>query len=82
MVTRGERDGGGINERFGISRFKLIYMKQVNNKLLLHSSRKYIYIYAHTNRERDSAVHQKLTQYCKSTILQFLKMNINIDILI
>ena len=34
----------------------------------------------HTHIERESAVHQKLTQYCKSTILQFLKMNIDIDI--
>ena len=36
--------------------------------------------YTYTHRERESAVHQKLTQYCKSTILQFLKMNIDIDI--
>ena len=38
-VTKGERNGGGINEGFGISRFKLFYIKQVNNKLLLYSTR-------------------------------------------
>ena len=38
-VTKGERTGGGINEGFGISRFKLFYIKQVNNKLLLYSTR-------------------------------------------
>ena len=27
MVTKGEREGGGINQEFGISRYKLLYIK-------------------------------------------------------
>ena len=27
MVTRGERDGGGINWEFGINRYTLLYIK-------------------------------------------------------
>ena len=42
MVTKGERNGGGINEGFGISRFKLFYIQQVNNKLLLYSMENHI----------------------------------------
>ena len=33
---------GGINEEFGISRYKLLYIKQINNKVLLYSTGNYI----------------------------------------
>ena len=45
MVTKGERSGvggEGLNWEFGISRYKLLYRKQINNKVLLYSARNYI----------------------------------------
>ena len=27
MVTKGEREGGGINQEYGINRYKLLYIK-------------------------------------------------------
>ena len=44
MVTKGERSGvggEGLNWEFGISRYKLLYRKQINNKVLLYSTRNY-----------------------------------------
>ena len=40
MVTKGERDEVRKNQEFGISRYKLLYMK--NNKVLLYSTGNYI----------------------------------------
>ena len=34
MVTKGERKGGGINQEFGISRYKLLYIKKTIRCLL------------------------------------------------
>ena len=34
--------GGGINEEFGISGYKLHYIKQINDKVLLYSTKNYI----------------------------------------
>ena len=40
---RGKEGGGqGRNYEFGTSRYKLLYIKQVNNKVLLHSTGNYI----------------------------------------
>ena len=33
----GKGGGGGINQEFGISRYKLLYIKQINNKALLYN---------------------------------------------
>ena len=33
---------GGITQEFGISRYKLLYIKQINNKVLLYSTGNYI----------------------------------------
>ena len=42
MITK--REGGeGINSEFGISRYELLYVKQINNKVLLHSTGDYIH---------------------------------------
>ena len=35
---QGEGDEGGIDGEFGISRCKLLYIEQINNKLLLYST--------------------------------------------
>ena len=36
------KGGGGINWEFGINRYTLLYIKQVNNKDLLYSTGNYI----------------------------------------
>ena len=41
MVTQGE-EGYEINEEFGIGRYKELYVKQINNKVLLHNTENYI----------------------------------------
>jgi len=35
MVAKGERSGGGKECEFGVSRGKLVYLGQINNKVLL-----------------------------------------------
>ena len=69
---------------FEISRCKLFYIEWINNKVLLYSTgnysqypvinyngkeyqKEYIYTYIELNH---FAVHQKLTQHCKSSMLQ------------
>ena len=76
MVTKG---GGGINQEFWIN--KLLYIKQINNKDLVYStgnSTQY-FIITYNGKESEKiyinktdAIHLKLTQHCKLTILQFL----------
>ena len=34
-ISKGE-SGGGMSQEFGISRHKLLYIKQIDNKVLLH----------------------------------------------
>ena len=41
MIIKGER-GEGINLKFGINMYTLLYIKQINNKDLLHSTGSYI----------------------------------------
>ena len=41
MVTKGEREGKGINYEFGISRYKLLYIKQITSKILVYSTGNY-----------------------------------------
>ena len=36
-LPKGKGGGGWINQEFGISRHKLLYIKQINNKVLLYS---------------------------------------------
>ena len=38
MVAKGERGGGGMDWEFGISRCKLFYIGQTDNKVLLYST--------------------------------------------
>ena len=39
---QGQRSEGGISQELGISRYKLLYIKQVNNKILLYCTWNYI----------------------------------------
>ena len=66
-----------IGNRFksGINIYKLLYIKQVNNKDLLYSTRNdtqyLVMTYDGKESEKESlAVHLKLTQHCKLTTLQ------------
>ena len=42
MVAKGEGGGGGKGWEFGISRFKLLYIGWINNKVLPYSTGNYI----------------------------------------
>ena len=79
MVAKGEGGRGGKEWEFVISRGKLLYIGWTNNKayciaqgtkyiqysMTNHNEKEYIYIYlSHFD------IQKKLTQHCKSTILQ------------
>ena len=53
MVTKGE-GGEGKNQEFGISRYKLPYIKQINNKVLLYSTGNYIQYPVINHNEKES----------------------------
>ena len=36
FMVAGEGGGGGINQKFGINRYTLLYIKQINKKNLLY----------------------------------------------
>ena len=42
MVAKGEGHEGGMEWEFGISRCKLVYIRQINNKVLLYRTGSYI----------------------------------------
>ena len=41
-LPKGKGGGGMVNSEFGISRYKVLYIKQINNKVLLYSTGNYI----------------------------------------
>ena len=53
MVTKGER-GSGISQEFGTNRYTLLYIKQINNKDLLHSTGNYIQYFIITYNGEES----------------------------
>jgi len=79
-LPRGKRVQGGIQEEVGVSRYKLLYIERINNKILLgtiqypmknhsgkHKKRRYMYI-------TESLCYMVgINKHCKSTILQFKK---------
>ena len=80
MVAK-EEGKGGLDWEFGTSRCKLLYIGWINKKVLLYSTGNYIQypVTNHNGKEYEKkmyvwlnhfAVYQKLTQHCKSTILQ------------
>ena len=72
---------------FGISRCNLLRIEWVNNKVLLYSTENYTQypVMNHNGKEYEKEYicitaslllsQQKLTQHCKSTILQLKKKN-------
>ena len=57
-LPKGKEGGGGMNQELGISRNKLPYIKQVNNKVLLYSTGNYIQYPAinHNGKEHEKYV--------------------------
>ena len=39
---RGRKGGGGMDWEFGVSRFKLLHIEWINNKVLLYSTENYM----------------------------------------
>ena len=82
MVDKGERAGGGVDWKFGISRCKQLYRKWINNKVLLYITGNCTqYPVINHNGKQHEKEHmyvsmnhsdrgRKLTQHSKSTILQ------------
>ena len=74
------KGGGGINkEEFGINKYTTLYVKQRNNKDLLHSTENYIqYLVNIYKRKWSEKIYiteslcctPKMTQHCESTVLQ------------
>ena len=78
--------GRGMDWEFGVGRRKLLHLEWIHNKVLLYSTGNYIQysvtnhngkecekeyiIYIYVYNLSHFAVQQKLTQHCKSTILQ------------
>ena len=52
-ATKREREGGGINQQYGINRYKLLHIQQISNKDLLYSTGNYIqYLIITYNRKK------------------------------
>ena len=86
VVAKGEGGGRGMNREFRVGRCKLLHLEWINNEFLLYSivnyvqflgmerdgrqyEKKNVYTHTHTHMAH-YAVQQRLTQHCKSTILQ------------
>ena len=78
-LTKVRESRGGTHQEYGINRYKLFYIKQISNKDLPYSTGNYIVIIIACNNimeynpkkiTESLCCKLKLTQYCKSTILQ------------
>ena len=59
MVTNGEVERRRTNYKFGINRYRTLYMKQINNKVLSYSTGHYIQylVINHTVKEYEKHTH-------------------------
>ena len=86
MVPKGK--WGGSNEMFGINRYKLLYIRQIDNKGVLcgpgnqaqhlrmtYNAEESVEEYMYMDNHHFD-VPLKLTQHCKSTVFQVLKAEI------
>ena len=80
LVTKGEKRCGEINQEFGINRYQLLCIKQIKQGPIAYSTANYIQDLVINSKGKESekdlnhlAIHQKLTQHSKSTILQLKK---------
>ena len=82
QIRGSRRRVGGDRQEFGTSRCKLLYIKWMNNKVLLYSTGNYTQYpiislhgkeyekqYIHTHIYSKITVQRKLAQHCKLTIL-------------
>ena len=53
MVAEGEENWGGEDYEFGINRGKLLYIRGINNKVLLYSTGNYIPYLVKNRNEKD-----------------------------
>ena len=53
------KGGGGIKQAFGISRYKLLFIKQINNKVLLYSTGNYIQYSCNNLIERQLLIEER-----------------------
>ena len=88
-LPKGKEGGGRINKKFGISRYKLLHVKQINHKVILYSTGSYIQYPLINPNGKDIKKNMYIvficiciteslfctpeTQHCKSTICQFKK---------
>ena len=82
MGAKGQRGGRGMESEFGVSRWKLLHLEWIKDKVLLHSTRNCIQSPGinHNGKEYKkesihvyngvTAIEQKLAQYRMPTILQ------------
>ena len=88
MVAKGEEDRERMDWEFGVSRCKPLHIEWINKKVLLYSTGNYIQypVINHNGKESKESIYmyvklnhfvlqKKLTQHCKSTILQLKKKN-------
>ena len=54
MVTKEEKEGGGINQDFGINIYTPLYIKQITNKDLLYSTGNYTQYFVITYKGKES----------------------------
>ena len=64
MVTRGERKRR-INWEFVINRYALLYIKQMNNRDLLYSTRNYVqyYVITYNGKQSENMIQTKSHLY-------------------
>ena len=64
MVTRGERKRR-INWEFVINRYPLLYIKQMNNRDLLYSTRNYVqyYVITYNGKQSENMIQTKSHLY-------------------
>ena len=57
MVTNGKVRWRGINQEYGINRYKLQYIKQISKEDLLYNTGKYIQYFAITYNGKQSEIY-------------------------
>ena len=72
MATK-EEGGRGMHWEYGVNRCIQPYRKQINRDLLYGTENYIQYLIINYNGEEPLAVHLKLTQYYKPTMLKFKK---------
>ena len=63
MLARGSEGGGGKNWEFAVSRYKLVYIEWINNKVLLDGTGSYIqYLVRNHNGKAYESIYKYITE--------------------